>query len=584
LSFLPNLRLMTVIYRGYWNKILLSQVFALLMAAFMIFIPMQVSSIVNHALDIHAAIDDAILIALFAVLTGVFCMANVIYSVRISEATGNYIRNLIYTKVQAFSFGNLDRFSTGEMLTRLTSDVYQITIGVQLMLRALLMAPFAIIVSLVLVGITSPELIWILFVVIILSLATFGYAMMKMQKQFKSRQKSYDTVNNSLQENMAGIRVVKAFVRQKFENEKFHEVNEEFRNANVAPLHTNAFTLPSALFIMGIATFLLVMAGGPSVLASSIQVGEILAFFQYTFIIVAQMWQLSLLIPQIVSAEASAGRLKEIFDMVPDVTDAPDATVLDPSAVKGKIVFEDVSFTYDPSGKSRTLTGINLEIEPGETVAFLGANGSGKSTLIGLIPRFYDVTSGRVTIDGVDVKNISQENLRSIVGVALQKAFLFSGKIIDNLSFGRPDMSYDEAVTASKVADADGFVSNLPDTYDALVSRKGQNFSGGQQQRLSMARAFAVKPKIIILDDSTSAVDVETEGRILDALPKFLTGVTRLIVASRVSTALSADKIVVMDKGEIVATGTHRELIGSSPLYREIFASQLGGLRKEDVS
>jgi len=575
---------MTVIYRGYWNKILLSQVFALLMAAFMIFIPMQVSSIVNHALDIHAAIDDAILIALFAVLTGVFCMANVIYSVRISEATGNYIRNLIYTKVQAFSFGNLDRFSTGEMLTRLTSDVYQITIGVQLMLRALLMAPFAIIVSLVLVGITSPELIWILFVVIILSLATFGYAMMKMQKQFKSRQKSYDTVNNSLQENMAGIRVVKAFVRQKFENEKFHEVNEEFRNANVAPLHTNAFTLPSALFIMGIATFLLVMAGGPSVLASSIQVGEILAFFQYTFIIVAQMWQLSLLIPQIVSAEASAGRLKEIFDMVPDVTDAPDATVLDPSAVKGKIVFEDVSFTYDPSGKSRTLTGINLEIEPGETVAFLGANGSGKSTLIGLIPRFYDVTSGRVTIDGVDVKNISQENLRSIVGVALQKAFLFSGKIIDNLSFGRPDMSYDEAVTASKVADADGFVSNLPDTYDALVSRKGQNFSGGQQQRLSMARAFAVKPKIIILDDSTSAVDVETEGRILDALPKFLTGVTRLIVASRVSTALSADKIVVMDKGEIVATGTHRELIGSSPLYREIFASQLGGLRKEDVS
>ncbi len=584
MSFLPNLRLMTVIYRGYWNKILLSQVFALLMAAFMIFIPMQVSSIVNHALDIHAAIDDAILIALFAVLTGVFCMANVIYSVRISEATGNYIRNLIYTKVQAFSFGNLDRFSTGEMLTRLTSDVYQITIGVQLMLRALLMAPFAIIVSLVLVGITSPELIWILFVVIILSLATFGYAMMKMQKQFKSRQKSYDTVNNSLQENMAGIRVVKAFVRQKFENEKFHEVNEEFRNANVAPLHTNAFTLPSALFIMGIATFLLVMAGGPSVLASSIQVGEILAFFQYTFIIVAQMWQLSLLIPQIVSAEASAGRLKEIFDMVPDVTDAPDATVLDPSAVKGKIVFEDVSFTYDPSGKSRTLTGINLEIEPGETVAFLGANGSGKSTLIGLIPRFYDVTSGRVTIDGVDVKNISQENLRSIVGVALQKAFLFSGKIIDNLSFGRPDMSYDEAVTASKVADADGFVSNLPDTYDALVSRKGQNFSGGQQQRLSMARAFAVKPKIIILDDSTSAVDVETEGRILDALPKFLTGVTRLIVASRVSTALSADKIVVMDKGEIVATGTHRELIGSSPLYREIFASQLGGLRKEDVS
>jgi len=583
-AFFPNLRLLTVIYRGHWNKIVISQIFALLMAAFMIFIPMQVSTIINHANDMHAAINDAVLIALFAVLTGIFCMANVFYSVRIAEATGNFVRNTIYKKIQAFSFGNLDKFSTGELLTRLTSDVYQITIGLQLMLRSLLMAPFAIIVSLVLVGLFSPSLLWILFIVLILSLATFGYAMIKMQKQFKLRQESYDVVNNTLQENMAGIRVVKAFVRQKFENEKFEKINEDFRKSNLEPLHTNASTLPSALFIMGLATFLLVLFGGPQVLAGTLEVGALLAFFQYTFIIISQMWQLSLLIPQIVSAEASAGRLKEILVTTSEIPEPKSGKTVNPDTAKGHIIYENVSFKYDKSSETETLKGINLEIQPGQTVAFLGSNGSGKSTLIGLIPRFYDVTEGRVLIDGIDVREITQDNLRQIVGIALQKAFLFSGKIIDNISFGRTVATYDEAVAASKVADADSFISSLPEKYDAAVTRKGQNFSGGQQQRLSMARAFTTLPKIIILDDSTSAVDVETEGRILDALPNFLKGVTRLIIASRVSTALSADKIVVLDKGEIVAMGTHKELIKSSPLYKDIFNSQLGGLRKEDIS
>ena len=584
MPLLPNLRYMTVIYKGYWGKIALSQVFALLMAAFMIFIPMQVSSIVNHAQDLHLAVEDAILITLFAVLTGIFCMANVVYSVRIAEATGNYVRNGIYQKVQTLSFGNLDTFSTGELLTRLTSDIYQINIGIQLMLRAMLMAPFAILVSVVLVAFFSPTLLWILGIVILLSLVTFGYAMMKMQKQFKARQESYDVVNTALQENMAGIRVVKAFVRQRFENSKFKDINEDFRRTNLAPLHTNAFTLPSALFIMGVATFLLVLSGGPAVLDGTMKVGAILAFFQYVFIIVAQMWQLSLLIPQIVSAEASAGRLREIWNTMPDVLDQKDQQTLNSSAVTGGVIFEQVSFAYDKTGETEALKNINLEIKPGETVAFLGANGSGKSTLMSLIPRFYDPTKGRILIDGVDVRLIPQDTLRQVVGIALQKAFLFSGKIIDNVTFGNPGINYDEAVKASEVADADGFVSNLPEKYDAPVSRKGQNFSGGQQQRLSMARAFATRPRILILDDSTSAVDVETEGRILNALPQFLSGVTRLIISSRVSTALAADRIVVLDSGEIVAVGTHKELISSSPLYKEIFASQLGGLRKEDVS
>ena len=573
-----------VIYRGHWRPIAISQIFALLYVAFMIFIPMQVMIIINNYKDIDAAIQNAVLIGLFAVLTGIFCMANIVYAVRIAEATGNYIRNGIFARIQSFSFGNLDRSATGELLTRLTSDIYQINIGVHLSLRSLLMAPFAIIVSLVLVGITSPELLWILIVVLILSTGTFGAAMYVMQKQFQARQAKYDQVQNNLQEDMAGIRVVKAFVRQDYEIKKYRGINDEFRQANVNPLHTNAITMPAALFIMGLATALLIIFGAPLVAAGVITIGAMLAFFQYTFIIIGQMWQLSMLMPQIVSAEASAGRLKEIWDTVPNVMDSKTAHHYIPDNVKGKIVFENVNFRYDPKGDTDTLKNINLTIEPGQTVAFLGANGSGKSTLVALIPRFYDVSSGRVLIDGVDVKEIPQDDLRNIVSVALQKAFLFSGTIVENIRFGRPDSTYDEAKAAAQVADADSFVTAQQGQYDAKVSRKGQNFSGGQQQRLSMARAFTVKPKILILDDSTSAVDIETEGRILTALPKFLSGVTRLIVASRVSTALAADKIVVLEKGEIVAMGTHKDLIKTSPLYQDIFDSQLGGLKKEDIS
>jgi len=582
--FLPNLRYMMVIYRGHWKPIAISQIFALLYVTFMIFIPMQVMIIINNARDIDAAVQNAVLIGIFAVLTGIFCMANTVYAVRIAEATGNYIRNGIFSRIQSFSFGNLDRSATGELLTRLTSDVYQINIGVQLSLRSLLMAPFAIIVSLILVAITSPELLWILVVVLLLSTATFGVAMFVMQKQFQTRQAKYDRVNNNLQEDMAGIRVVKAFVRQDYEIKKYRSTNDGFRLANVNPLHTNAITMPAALFIMGLATTLLIMYGSPLVAAGTIKIGAMLAFFQYTFIIIGQMWMLSMLMPQIVSAEASAGRLKEIWDTVPDVVDRTTARISYVGNAKGKIVFENVNFRYDPKGETDTLKNINLTIEPGQTVAFLGANGSGKSTLVSLIPRFYDVSGGRILIDGVDVREIPQDDLRNIVSVALQKAFLFSGTIVENIRFGRPESSYDDAKAAAQVADADSFVVAQQDQYDARVSRKGQNFSGGQQQRISMARAFTVRPKILILDDSTSAVDIETEGRILTALPKFLTGVTRLIVASRVSTALAADKIVVLEKGEIVAMGTHKELIKSSPLYQDIFDSQLGGLKKEDIS
>ena len=313
-------------------------------------------------------------------------------------------------------------------------------------------------------------------------------------------------------------------------------------------------------------------------------VGELIAFTQYFFIILAQLWILSIVLPQITSAEASAARLAELIDTQPEIRDPPGPIPVDPSRIKGRIVFENVSFSYEGEGGRESIRNIDLVVEPGQTVAFLGATGAGKSTLINLIPRFYDVTEGRVTIDGIDVRDISQKNLREIVGIALQEAVLFSGTVKGNISFGRPEATYDEVQEAARAADADGFISAIPESYDTRVARRGANFSGGQRQRLSIARAITVKPRILILDDSTSAVDVATETRIQEAMDEMLKETTKLVVAQRISTVLNADKIVLLDGGEMVAFGDHRELMSSSPLYREIFESQLGGLRRSDLT
>jgi ABC-type multidrug transport system fused ATPase/permease subunit len=295
------------------------------------------------------------------------------------------------------------------------------------------------------------------------------------------------------------------------------------------------------------------------------------------------MFILSLVLPQVMAAEASARRLFELIETDPSVRDAPNAMTLDPVTVKGRVVFEDVSFSYDGSAGTPAISHISFVAEPGETVAFLGPTASGKSTIASLIPRFYDVTGGRITIDGVDLTSITQESLRRAVVPALQAPILFSGTVRENIAYGRPEATEDDIFAASRTADAHGFISAIPEGYDARVARKGANFSGGQRQRISIARAIAAEPKVLILDDSTSAVDVATEARIQEAMSGMLPDTTKLIVAQRISTVLDADRIVLLDGGKIVATGSHRELMNTSPLYREIFDSQLGGVRREDL-
>lgn len=584
---LPNLGRMLVIYKGAWGWIALSQLFVLLGATFMLLIPVQISALIDKGVlagDIGVVVDKALFMLLFAILAGAFSMANLYIAARVGEGTAHYLRKEVYKKIQTFSFGNLDRNPVGELLVRLTSDIYQINMAASFSIRFALYAPFMILVALVFVYISSPDLVWIFIVVILITAVMFGVISWLLQGQYKVRQQNLDRVNNVLQEDFSGVRVIKAFVRKDYENSRFKGVNENFRAASLSPLRTSAFILPAIFLILGLSNALVIWFGGLQVIAGTMGVGEIIAFTQYFFFILAQLWILSFVMPQIISAEASAGRIAGIIDTKPTVADSAQAAMPGTTGIKGRVVFEDVSFSYEGAGGKEAIKNISFTAEPGQTIAFLGPTGSGKSTLVNLIPRFYDVTSGRITIDGTDIRDIPQNELRGMVYIALQESVLFSGTIKENIGFGGTDMPYDQLVAASRAAEADGFISAIPSGYDSHVARRGANFSGGQKQRLSIARAIAPKPHILILDDSTSAVDVATESRIQAALATMIPRTTRLIVAQRISTVLMADKIILLDKGEIVEMGNHQDLIARSPLYMEIFESQLGGITRGDIA
>ena len=583
MALLPNLRRMMIIYRGNWRWIALSQIFVLFGAFFALLIPVQVANLINKGVlagNIGIVLDSSLFMIFFAILAGTFSLANLYVAAHVGEGTAHYLRKHVFEKVQTFSFANLDRYPVGELLVRLTNDIYQINMAANYATRYVLYAPFMILVALVFVYLSSPDMVWIFILVIIITAIIFGIISLLLEKQYQFRQQNLDGVNTILQEDFAGVRVIKAFVRQHYENKRFENENEKFRAASVKPLYTNAFMLPSIFLILGISNALVIWFGGMQVIAGTLDVGQIVAFTQYFFFILAQLWILSFVLPQIIAAEASAGRLAALIDLDPSVVDAAGAWALESDTVKGKVVFEDVSFSYDGPGGKESIKNISFTAEPGSTVAFLGSTGSGKSTIVNLIPRFYDVTSGKITIDGVDVRDIPQDNLRRMVSTALQESVLFSGSIHETIAFGDPEMPYDTVVKAAQVADADDFVSAIPGDYNSRVARRGANFSGGQRQRLSIARAIAPLPRILILDDSTSAVDVATEARIQSAMDTLLTNTTMFIVAQRISSVLLADTIFLLDQGMIVDRGNHSELMEKSPLYQEIFESQLGGVTR----
>jgi ATP-binding cassette subfamily B protein len=370
-------------------------------------------------------------------------------------------------------------------------------------------------------------------------------------------------------------------VQGEYETKRYDRANRDFRQASLRPMQYSMFIQPTLFLIIQLATAAILWFGGRAAIGGTVTVGEILAFSQYLATILVPLVMLAIITPQVTAAEASAERMFAVMDAVSAIPNPPRPLGLSPASAKGRIVFENVSFRYpsqDGEPPTPVLRNINLTIEPGQTVAFLGATGAGKSTLVNLIPRFYDVTRGRITIDGVDVRDIDLADLHQIVSIALQESVLFSGTIRENVCYGRPDASEDEMIASATAADAHGFVMNIPEGYDAAVARRGANFSGGQRQRLSISRALTVTPTILILDDSTSALDMATEARVQDAIKDLMEYTTTLFVAQRISTVITADNIFLMEAGEIIAAGTHEQLLRTSPLYQEICQSQLGGV------
>ena len=556
-------------------------IIATILVAFVVIADLSIPRLVQVIIDDGVAQGDmnvilwtSLLMIGASLLSAAISIANTYYSVKASRGFEADLREAIFKKIQTFSFGNLDDLNTGQLLTRLTSDLNMIQLVVSMGLRMFTRAPLMFLGSFGIMFATNPNLALVILALLPVTLVLVFYFIRIIRPLFTKVQARLDHLNQVLQENLTGIRVVKAFVRSDHENRRFEMANAELYDISLKMTQYTSIFFPIIMALMNLGTVAIIYYGGLQVHAGTTSVGQIMAFTNYLFATMFPVLMLSMMAAHISGASASASRIMEVIDSVPEVEDRPDAVALD--EVQGRVAFENVTFSYRDDGGDPVLTDVSFTAEPGEKVALLGQTGSGKSSLINLIPRFYDTSEGRVTLDGVDVKDIRMDSLRSHMGISLQEAILFSGTITDNIKYGKPDASDGEVVEAAKIAQAHEFITAFPEGYDTMVGQRGVNLSGGQKQRIAIARALLVKPKILILDDSTSAVDVETEAEIENALETLMKDTTSFIVAQRISTVLKADKILVLDNGRIAAEGNHEELMDTSPLYQEIYDSQLG--------
>ena len=525
--------------------------------------------------DMTTITTTSLLMLAAAVVSALFAIANTVLSVRVGQSVAADLRSSIVRKIQTYSFGNLDQLQSGQLLVRATSDVSQVQMMVLMSLRIFTRAPLWMLGAVAMLVITSPRLALIMAVLAPLILALIWLLASRAQPLFLAVQTRLDRLNQVLQENLAGVRVVKAFVRAGHEKARFDDANAALADQTAHVMRLLALLLPTMTLILNLGIAGVIWFGGNMTVVGDLTQGQIVASVNYLTYSLFPMLMLGMMIGPLSAADASAGRILEVLDTTAEVQERPDAQT--PATSQGRVAFENVCFSYDGVDCTEAvLNHINLVAEPGEEVAVLGATGSGKSSLIHLIPRFYDATKGRVTIDGIDVRDLPLETLRGQIGIALQETVLFSGTIRDNIRYGRPDAAEEEVVAAAIAAQAHDFITALPGGYDTQVGQRGVNLSGGQKQRIAIARALLIQPRILILDDSTSAVDVETEAKIETALDELMAGRTSFVIAQRISTVLNADKIVVLEGGQIAACGTHSELIASSPIYQEIYQSQLG--------
>lgn len=569
----------------YLSAFILGPIFMIVEVLGEVFMPKLMAMIINEGIGNGAGNGYIIVKGLIMVLLALCMMAGgtlgAYFAVKASASFAAALRKDVFTKVQEFSFANIEKFSTGSLVTRLTNDITNMQNVIAMGLRMLLRAPGMLIGGLIMAIMMNPRLAVVLGVVIPLLLIAIICVIRTAFPRFDVMQTQIDKLNSRIQENITNVRVVKSFVRDDFEQETFNAANEELKDKSLHALKVVIFMMPIMTLAMNVATLAVVWFGGKQVMYGDMQVGDLTAFTTYIVQILMSLMFVAMIMIQGSRALASSKRIKEVLQAKVDLHDQ-ESSQKDRLVEKGEIEFRDVGFRYYKKHKNNVLKHISFRANPGETIGIIGSTGSGKSSLVQLIPRLYDADEGQVLVDGVDVREYSLRHLRDGVAMVLQKNTLFSGTIMDNLRWGDETASDEQVYEMARYAQADGFVTSFTDGYATELGQGGVNVSGGQKQRLCIARALLKKPKILILDDSTSAVDTATETEIRKSFSTSLKDTTKLIIAQRISSVESADRILVMDEGEIVGQGTHEELLKSCEEYREIYYSQKG--KEEEVS
>ncbi len=565
--------------KPYWKYFVLGPLCMIVEVLGEIIMPKLYSQILNVGVETHN-VGYIVVTTLLMILTAVLMMGGGVggayFGAKAAVNFASDLRRDVYGKVQQFSFANIDKYSTGSLVTRLTNDITQLQNFVNMMLRMFLRAPGMLIGALIMAIAMNPELARVLAVTIPVLLAVEFLVIRTGFPRFTAMQEKIDKLNSNIQESLTNIRVVKSFVREDYEARKFRKSNGDLKDAALRALNVVIFMMPIMMLLMNFTSMAVVWFGGNQVIAGKMPVGDFSAFLTYITQILMSLMMLSMLFMNSSRALASGRRVKEVMTEQIDLTDE-DATHKDARVEKGDIEFRNVSFRYYKNSEHPVLSDINLKIKAGQTVGIIGSTGCGKTTLVSMIPRLYDVDAGQVLVDGIDVKDYSLFHLREGVGMVLQKNVLFSGSIADNLRWGNENATEAQMAEAAQSAQADGFIRSFAQGYQTELVQGGQNVSGGQKQRLCIARALLKHPKILILDDSTSAVDTATEASIREAFRNELKDATKLIIAQRITSVQEADMIVVMDDGAITGVGTHDELLASNQAYQEIYNSQMSG-------
>ncbi len=565
--------------KEYKKATILTPVFVVLEVVMEVIIPLLMARIIDVGIqngDVHYILEMGVLLIIAAILSLTFGMLSGRYAAKASAGYAKNLRKAMFYKIQDYAFENIDKFSTSSLITRMTTDVTNVQMAFQMIIRILVRGPIMMIFALLMVLSISTQISIIFFVAIpVLGVILFFIAT-KAHPNFEKVFKKYDKLNNVVQENVSAIRVVKSYVREDFEEAKFKEINDDVYKSFKKAEKIVAFNSPAMQTTIYTCILLISWIGSQLIVGGTMQTGQLSSIITYAWQILASLMMLSMVFIMVIMAQSSAERILEVIEEKPSIQNKEKPIT---EVKNGAICFKNVSFVYsdEKDVNKFALRDINLDIKEGETIGIIGGTGSSKSTLVSLIPRLYDVSEGSVTVGGVDVRDYDMHALRDAVAMVLQKNVLFSGTIAENLRWGKKNADLEELEEACKLAQADGFIKEFPSKYDTVLDQGGTNVSGGQKQRICIARAILKKPKILILDDSTSAVDTKTDAFIRKAFREKIPNTTKIIIAQRISSIEDADKIVVLDQGKINGIGTSEELLKTNAIYREVYESQMKG-------